>query len=93
MQIIALSLLVLKLSHGSAFALGCVSLSQASAFFLFALIGGGFADRANRRRLLLVTQAGLTLLAVTLGLLTTIGGNQRPPHRPMCVPLRSDPQF
>lgn len=73
MQIVALSLLVLKLTHGSAFALGCVSLAQASAFFLFALIGGGFADRVNRRRLLLVTQGSLLLLAGTLGLLTTIG--------------------
>jgi MFS family permease len=73
MQIVALSLLVLKLTHGSAFALGCVSLSQALAFFLFALIGGGSADRVNRRGLLLVTQATLMLLAGTLGLLTRIG--------------------
>jgi MFS family permease len=70
MQIVAQSLLVLKLTHCSAFALGCVSLSQASAFFLFALIGGGFADRVNRKRLLLVTQASLMVLAATLGLLT-----------------------
>jgi MFS family permease len=73
MQIVAQSLLVLKLTHGSAFALGCVSLSQASAFFLFALIGGGLADRVNRKRLLLVTQASLTVLAATLGVLTATG--------------------
>ena len=70
MQIVAQSLLVLKLSGGSAFALGCVSLSQAAAFFLFALIGGGLADRVDRRRLLLVTQTILMLLAATLGFLT-----------------------
>lgn len=73
MQIIALSLLVLKLSHGSAFALGCVSLSQALAFFMFALIGGGFADRVDRTKLLIVTQTALMLLAAILGVLTTFG--------------------
>jgi len=73
MQIVAQSLLVLRLSHGSAFALGCVSLAQASAFFGFALVGGGLADRLDRRRLLMVTQTGLMLLAGTLGLLTTLG--------------------
>lgn len=72
MQIVAQSLLVLQLSHGSAFALGCVSLSQATAFFAFALVGGGFADRLDRRRLLMVTQSALMLLAATLGFLTTI---------------------
>jgi predicted MFS family arabinose efflux permease len=73
MQIVAQSLLVLRLSHGSAFALGCVSLCQASAFFLFALVGGGFADRLNRRQLLLVSQSSLMLLAAILGALTTLG--------------------
>jgi predicted MFS family arabinose efflux permease len=70
MQIVAQSLLVLRLSHGSAFALGCVSLSQASAFFLFALVGGGMADRLDRRRLLILTQTSLMFLAATLGALT-----------------------
>jgi predicted MFS family arabinose efflux permease len=73
MQIVAQSLLVLRLSHGSAFALGCVSLAQASAFFLFALVGGGFADRLNRRRLLIVSQSTLALLATILGVLTATG--------------------
>ncbi|MBV8833835.1 MAG: MFS transporter [Acidobacteriaceae bacterium] len=73
MQIVAQSLLVLRLSHGSAFALGCVSLAQACAFFLFALVGGGFADRLNRRLLLIASQSSLALLAMTLGLLTWTG--------------------
>jgi predicted MFS family arabinose efflux permease len=73
MQIVAQSLLVLRMSHGSAFALGCVSLSQASAFFLFALVGGGYADRLDRRRLLIVTQTSLMVLAATLGFLTVTG--------------------
>ena len=73
MQIVAQSLLVLRLSHGSAFALGCVSLAQACAFLLFALLGGGFADRLNRRRLLIASQSSLGLLATILGFLTTTG--------------------
>ena len=59
MQIVAQSLLVLKITHGSAFALGTVSLAQALAFFLFALIGGSVADRLDKRRLLLFTHRAL----------------------------------
>ncbi len=69
MQIIAQSLLVLKLT-GSAFALGLVSLAQAASFFLFALIGGSLADRFDKRRLLLFTQSLSMLLAFLLGILT-----------------------
>src|ERR1700757_1157439 len=56
-QIISQSLLVLKITHGSAFALGTVSLAQAVSFFLFALLGGHVADRFDKRRLLLFTQS------------------------------------
>jgi MFS family permease len=73
MQIVAQSLLVLKLSHNSALALGIVSLAQASAFLLFALIGGGVADRLDRRRLLLCTQSISMGLAFLLGVLTHLG--------------------
>ena len=73
MQIVAQSLLVLRLSHGSAYALGVVALSQAAAFFAFALYGGSFADRMDRRRLLLITQWILLVLAATLGVLTATG--------------------
>jgi MFS family permease len=73
MQIIAQSLLVLKITHGSALALGTVSLAQALSFFLFALIGGGIADRIDKRRFLLVTQSLSMLLAAVLGILTITG--------------------
>ena len=73
MQIVAQSLLVLKITHGSAFALGCVSLAQALAFFLFALVGGSVADRFDKRRLLLFTQTGCAALAILLGFLTLFG--------------------
>jgi len=73
MQIVAQSLLVLKITHGSAFALGGVALAQSLSFFLFALIGGSFADRIDKRRLLLCTQSLSMLLAFLLGILTFTG--------------------
>src|SRR5260221_13281654 len=73
MQIVAQSLLVLQITHGSAVALGIVALAQASSFFLFALIGGGVADRVDKRRFLLITQSLSRLLAFILGVLTITG--------------------
>ena len=73
MQIVASSLLVLKITHGSAFALGSVSMAQALAFFLFALVGGSVADRIDKRRLLLFTQSAAASLAILLGFLTLFG--------------------
>ena len=73
MQIVALSLLVLKLAHGSAIALGELSLTQALAFLLSAPIAGGIADRFDKRRLLIVTQSLLMLLALLLGCATYSG--------------------
>lgn len=69
MQIVAQSLLVLRLSHGNAVPLGLVALAQAAAFFLFALLGGSFADRIDRRRLLLLTNSILMLVAFLIALL------------------------
>jgi predicted MFS family arabinose efflux permease len=69
MQIVAQSLLVLQLSHGNAASLGFVALAQASAFFLFALFGGSVADRIDRRRLLLLTQSVLMVVAFLIGVL------------------------
>ena len=73
MQIIAQSLLVLQITHGSSLALGFVALAQASSFFLFALIGGGVADRVDKRRFLLFTQSMSMLLAFIFGILTITG--------------------
>jgi MFS family permease len=73
MQIVAQSLLVLKITQGSAFALGTVSLAQALSFFLFALLGGSVADRLDKRRLLLFTQTGSAALAISMGFLTLFG--------------------
>jgi MFS family permease len=73
MQIVAMSLLVLELTHGSAVALGTVSLAQAFSFLVFAPVGGGAADRFDKQRLLLVTQSSLMALAAVLGVLTATG--------------------
>jgi len=73
MQIIAQSLLVLQITHGSSVALGFVALAQASSFFLFALLGGGVADRVDKRRFLLFTQSMSMLLAFIFGVLTITG--------------------
>jgi MFS family permease len=73
MQIVAQSLLVLRISGNSAVALGTVSLAQASAFFLFAPLGGTFADRHDKRRILFRTQTLLMLSAFTLAALTVSG--------------------
>jgi predicted MFS family arabinose efflux permease len=73
MQIVALSLLVLDLTHGSAAALGAVALVQALSFLLFSAIGGGAADRFDKRRLLLLTQSIMMGLALLLGTLTAAG--------------------
>jgi MFS family permease len=65
LQIVTQSLLVLQITHGSPIALGAVSLSQATSFFLFAFIGGSIADQTDKRRFLLITQSlsmGLALL-------------------------------
>jgi len=73
MQIVAQSLLVLRITGNSAIALGTVSVAQASAFFFFAPLGGTFADRHDKRRLLFRTQTLLMLTAFTLAALTATG--------------------
>jgi MFS family permease len=73
MQIVAQSLLILQITHGSALALGIVALAQSLSFFLFALVGGSVADRVDKRRFLLITQSLSMCLAFLLGILTLTG--------------------
>jgi MFS family permease len=72
MQIVSQALLVLQIAHGSPVALGAVSLAQALAFFSFSLFGGAVADRVDKRRLLLATQAICMGFAALLGVLTLL---------------------
>jgi MFS family permease len=69
MQNVAQGWLVLTLT-GSAFWLGVVGFAGSFPFLIFTLFGGVVADRVNKRRLLLVTQSIMMLLAFTLAALT-----------------------
>jgi len=68
MQNVAQGWLVLTLT-GSAFWLGVVGFAGSIPFLIFTLFGGVVADRVNKRRLLLVTQSIMMLLAFTLAAL------------------------
>ncbi|HSF48487.1 MAG TPA: MFS transporter [Burkholderiales bacterium] len=69
---IALSWLVYRLT-GSAFLLGLTGLASQIAILFFAPFGGIWADRFNRRRLLLVAQSIALILALSLAYLVSSG--------------------
>lgn len=65
MQNVAQGWLVLLLTN-SAFWLGVVGFAGSIPFLLFTLFGGVIADRADKRRLLIVTQTAMMVLAFLL---------------------------
>jgi MFS family permease len=71
-QITVENWLVLELSH-SALALGVTNALQFGPLVLFGMYGGVVVDRHDRRRVLMMTQACLGLLALAVGLLAGIG--------------------
>jgi MFS family permease len=64
-QNVARSWLVLQLAN-SPFILGLVAFIGSVPILLFSLLGGVFADRVNKRNLILFTQSSLTILAFIL---------------------------
>ncbi|HEY4027651.1 MAG TPA: MFS transporter [Candidatus Dormibacteraeota bacterium] len=72
MQRVAQSWLVLHLT-GSGVALGVVSALQFLPMLLLGIWGGVLADRIDKRRLLVLTQAVMGLLALALGAVTLLG--------------------
>ena len=74
-QVVAQSWLVYRLS-GSPFMLGLVGFASQIPFLLLAPAAGVAADRMNRRRLIVLTQALATLQAVLLAVLTLTGAVQ-----------------
>jgi MFS family permease len=72
MQMVAQSWLVYRLT-GSAALLGVLGFCGQIPVFLFASIGGAFADRHNRHRILIFTQAASMVLAFALAALTLTG--------------------
>jgi MFS family permease len=73
MQRVAQDWLVLDLSGSSAVALGITTALQFLPFLLFSLWGGTLADRIPRRKLLVITQVAMGLLAILLGVLAIAG--------------------
>ena len=69
MQNVAQGWLVLTLTN-SAFWLGVVGFAGSIPFLIFTLFGGVVADRVNKRKLLIVTQSVMMVLAFTLAALT-----------------------
>ena len=72
MQITAQGFLVFELTHSTAY-LGYVGFAAGIPSWLFMLYGGVIADRVARRRLLVITQTTMMLLAFILAALTFAG--------------------
>ena len=75
MQTVGLSWLVLKLT-GSGVALGAVLAAQFLPVLILGAFGGLVADRANKRKLIVITQSSLALASLLLGTLTELGAIQ-----------------
>jgi MFS family permease len=73
MQTLAINWQISVLTGFNPVALGLVGLSRFIPIVIFSLIGGAVADARNRRKLLIVTQSILALLAAAFGLLTSGG--------------------
>jgi MFS family permease len=71
-QRVAQDWLVLQLTN-SGTALGIVTALQFGPALLLSLYGGALADRGNKRKLLMATQAGMGVAALALGLLDVSG--------------------
>lgn len=78
LQNVGQSWLIYRLTHSATY-LGAITFSQQIPILLLAVPAGGFVDRTNRRRLVVITQTLLLTQATILSLLTftnriTIGG-------------------
>ncbi len=71
-QRVAQDWLVLQLTN-SGTALGVVTALQFAPALLLSLYGGALADRGDKRKLLLMTQTGMGVVALVLGLLDVTG--------------------
>ncbi len=73
MQRIAQDWLVLHLSGGNGLAVGVVMALQFGPTAVLSIPAGALADRYDKRKLLLATQAGMALCALVLGISDTLG--------------------
>ena len=69
MQNVAQDWLVLDLTNRSGTALGITTALQFTPMLLFGLWGGVFADRHNKRKVMIATQSIMGVLALSLGIL------------------------
>lgn len=76
MNFTASSWLVLKLTHGSGTALGVNSALAFGPVLLLGAWGGVLADRVDKRKILVTTQATYTVVALTLSALVFFGAIQ-----------------
>jgi MFS family permease len=74
MQRIGQDWLVLQLSGDSGVALGLITALQFGPTLLLSMYGGVLGDRYDKRRVLLVTQGLMGVLALVLGVLVATGG-------------------
>ncbi len=75
-QMTAQDWLVLDLSHNSGTALGVVTALQFTPVLLLTLWAGALADRLDKRKVLIATQAASMLLALGMGALVVTGSAQ-----------------
>ena len=76
MQRVAQDWLILDLTHGSGTALGVTTGLQFLPLLMFGLYGGVLADRFPKRRILMITQFAMGVLALILGVLAVTGTAQ-----------------
>lgn len=69
MQIVALNWHIYVLTN-SALALGTIGIMRSVPIILFSLIGGSFADFFNRKKIMLIMQGSLAILALILSIVT-----------------------
>jgi MFS family permease len=72
MQMTAQGFLVFELTHSAAY-LGYVAFAAGIPPWIFMLYAGVVADRVSRRRLLMITQSSMIVLALILATLTFLG--------------------
>ncbi|HEY8474064.1 MAG TPA: MFS transporter [Natronosporangium sp.] len=73
MMFVAQDWLVLQLSGDSASAVGLTVAMQFTPVLLLTLIGGALADRYDKRKLLVIANAGVAVVATTLAVLVVTG--------------------
>ncbi len=69
MQVVAINWHISVLTNYNPLALGLVGLSRVVPIIFFSLVGGAVADARDRRKVMLVTQSAMAILAAMLGLL------------------------